>query len=114
MVASCNQTGRRRVARLIRLQDLKLKRSKTMTSKLNIRRITSGLLPIIALVFGGALAATSQTSAPRKVKNIVLIHGGFVDGSGWEGVYNTLKKKGYHITIRENPAISTTHDLAVT
>src|SRR3979409_1954340 len=40
MVASCNQTGRRRVARLIRLQELKLKRSKTMTSKLNIQRIT--------------------------------------------------------------------------
>src|SRR5229473_3200045 len=66
-----------------RLQELKLKRSKTMTYKLNIRRITLGLLPIIALVFGGALAATSQTSAPRNVKNIVLIHGGFVDGSGW-------------------------------
>src|SRR6266481_8806619 len=49
VVASCNQTGRRRVARLIRLQELTLKRNKTMTSKLNIRRITLGLLPIIAL-----------------------------------------------------------------
>src|SRR5216683_8395014 len=66
--------GCRGGARLIRLQELKLKRSKTMTYKLNIRRITLGLLPIIALVFGGALAATSQTSAPRNVKNIVLIH----------------------------------------
>src|SRR6266853_6149094 len=91
VVASCNQAGRRRVARLIRLQELKLKRSKTMTYKLNIRRITLGLLPIIALVFGGALAATSQTSAPRNVKNVVLIHGGFVDGSGWEGVYKTSR-----------------------
>src|SRR5712672_3526412 len=89
-------------------------RSKTMTSKLNIRRITSGLLPIIALVFGGALAATSQTSAPRNVKNIVLIHGGFVDGSGWEGVYNALKKKGYNITIVQNPTISLADDVAVT
>ena len=85
-----------------------------MTSKLNIRRITLGLLPIIALVFGGALAATSQTSAPRNVKNIVLIHGGFVDGSGWEGVYNTLKKKGYNITIVQNPTISLADDVAVT
>ena len=62
-----------------------------MTYKLNIRRVTLGLLPIIALVFGGALAATSQTSAPRNVKNVVLIHGGFVDGSGWEGVYKTSR-----------------------
>src|SRR5258708_5289441 len=97
-----------------RLQELKLKRSKTMTYKLNIRRITLGLLPIIALVFGGALAATSQTSAPRNVKNIVLIHGGFVDGSGWEGVYNTLKKKGYNITIVQNPTLSLADDVAVT
>ncbi len=85
-----------------------------MTYKLNIRRITLGLLPIIALVFGGALAtATSQTSAPRNVKNIVLIHGGFVDGSGWEGVYNTLKKKGYNITIVQNPTLSLPDDVAV-
>src|SRR5258708_25375080 len=109
VVASCNQTGRRRVARLIRLQELKLKRSKTMTSNLNIRRITLGLLPIIALVFSG-LAATSQTSAPRNVKSIVLIHGGFVDGSGWEGVYKILKKKAYNITIVQNPPISLAHD----
>jgi len=103
--------GLSRVARLLRLQELKLKRTKTMTYKLNIRRVTLGLLPIIALVFGGALAATSQTSAPRNVKNIVLIHGGFVDGSGWEGVYNTLKKKGYNITIVQNPTISLADDV---
>src|SRR2546427_2991093 len=106
--------GCRGGARLIHLQELKLKRSKTMTYKPNIRRITLGLLPIIALVFGGALAVTSQTSAPRNVKNIVLIHGGFVDGSGWEGVYNTLKKKGYNITIVQNPTISLADDVAVT
>jgi len=43
----------------------------------------------------------------------VLIHGGFVDGSGWEGVYNTLKKKGYNITIVQNPTISLADDVAV-
>ena len=85
-----------------------------MTYKLNIRRITLGLLPITALVFGAALAAMSQTSAPGNVKNIVLIHGGFVDGSGWEGVYNTLKKKGYNITIVQNPTLSLADEVAVT
>ena len=44
----------------------------------------------------------------------MLIHGGFVDGSGWEGVYNTLKKKGYNITIVQNPTISLADDVAVT
>jgi hypothetical protein len=36
----------------------------------------------------------SQTNAKQLVKNVVLVHGGFVDGSGWEGVYSALKKKG--------------------
>ncbi|HYR83976.1 MAG TPA: alpha/beta hydrolase [Terriglobia bacterium] len=85
-----------------------------MTYKLNIQRIALAILPIIALVFGGALAVTSQTNAARNVKNIVLIHGGFVDGSGWEGVYNTLKKKGYNISIVQNPTISLADDVAVT
>ena len=34
------------------------------------------------------------------VKNVVLVHGGFVDGSGWEGVYGILKKDGYTVTHR--------------
>jgi pimeloyl-ACP methyl ester carboxylesterase len=43
-----------------------------------------------------------------------LIHGGFVEGSGWEGVYNALKKKGYNITIVQNPTLSLADDVAVT
>jgi pimeloyl-ACP methyl ester carboxylesterase len=91
-----------------------LKRSKPMTDKLNIQRITSGLLTIIALVLGGGQVATSQTSTTRDVKNIVLVHGGFVDGSGWEGVYNTLEKKGYNVTIVQNRTVSLADDVAVT
>ena len=33
------------------------------------------------------------------VKNIVLVHGGFVDGSGWEGVYKILKRDGYTVAV---------------
>ena len=49
-----------------------------------------------------------------RVKNIVLVHGGFVDGSGWEGVYKILKKDGYNVTIVQNPTISLEDDVAVT
>jgi len=35
--------------------------------------------------------------------SIVLVHGGFVDGAGWEGVYNILKKAGYNVSIVQNP-----------
>jgi pimeloyl-ACP methyl ester carboxylesterase len=48
------------------------------------------------------------------VKNIVLVHGGFVDGSGWNGVYNALKEKGYNVAIVQNPTISLADDVAVT
>jgi len=48
------------------------------------------------------------------VKNIVLVHGGFVDGSGWEGVYTILKKEGYNVSIVQNPTTSLADDVAAT
>jgi pimeloyl-ACP methyl ester carboxylesterase len=48
------------------------------------------------------------------MKNIVLVHGGFVDGSGWQGVYKILKKNGYNVSIVQNPTISLKDDVAVT
>ena len=47
-------------------------------------------------------------------KNVVLVHGGFVDGSGWEGVYGILRKNGYAVSIVQNPTISLADDVAVT
>ncbi len=40
------------------------------------------------------------------MNNIVLVHGGFVDGAGWEGVYKTLKKNGYNVSIVQKGQIS--------
>src|SRR5881296_296931 len=48
------------------------------------------------------------------VKNVVLVHGGFVDGSGWQGVHKALKKSGYAVTIVQNPTFSLADDVAVT
>jgi pimeloyl-ACP methyl ester carboxylesterase len=48
------------------------------------------------------------------VKNILLVHGGFVDGSGWEDVYQILKRDGFRVTIVQNPTISLADDVAVT
>jgi len=47
-------------------------------------------------------------------KNVVLVHGGFVDGSGWEGVYNALKADGYEVSIVQNPTLSLQGDVAAT
>jgi pimeloyl-ACP methyl ester carboxylesterase len=46
--------------------------------------------------------------------SIVLVHGGFVDGSGWQGVYNILKKDGYTVSIVQNPTLSLKGDVAAT
>ena len=46
--------------------------------------------------------------------SIVLVHGGFVDGSGWEGVYQVLKKAGYSVGVVQNPTISLAGDAAAT
>jgi pimeloyl-ACP methyl ester carboxylesterase len=46
--------------------------------------------------------------------SIVLVHGGFVDGAGWEGVYNGLKKDGYNVSVVQNPTTSLADDVAAT
>jgi pimeloyl-ACP methyl ester carboxylesterase len=47
-------------------------------------------------------------------KNVVLVHGGFVDGSGWEDVYQILRRDGYNVSVVQNPTISLAGDVAAT
>jgi pimeloyl-ACP methyl ester carboxylesterase len=77
-------------------------------------RIIYGVLAIMTMMFsiGGDLMA--QTNASTAVKNIVLVHGGFVDGSGWQGVYKALKKNGYNVTVVQNSTTSLADDVATT
>src|ERR1035438_9606146 len=82
--------------------------------ELRTRRTVFTVLPIMAMTFGMGKELMAQTNASTPVKNIVLVHGGFVDGSGWEGVYKALKKDGYAVAIVQNPTISLADDVAVT
>ena len=76
--------------------------------------ITTKLLAAAASLglASAAIPAAHAQSAP--VKSIVLVHGGFVDGSGWEGVYKILKKDGYKVSIVQNPTTTLADDVAVT
>ena len=56
------------------------------------------------------MSATLAASAA----SIVLVHGGFVDGSGWRGVYDILVKGGYSVSVVQNPTLSLDDDVAVT
>ncbi|MBO1073715.1 alpha/beta fold hydrolase [Roseomonas marmotae] len=57
---------------------------------------------------------TSQTSSSQPVRNVVLVHGAFADGSGWRGVYNDLIARGYRVSIVQNPLTSLADDVAST
>src|SRR6202041_482569 len=77
-------------------------------------RIICGALAIMTIILSMGEHTMAKTKSTTVVKNIVLVHGGLVDGSGWEGVYNVLKKDGYTVTIVQNPTISLADDVAVT
>lgn len=55
-----------------------------------------------------------RATAADRVNNVVLVHGGFVDGGGWEPVYKLLKAKGYNVSVVQNPTTSLAADVAVT
>ena len=55
-----------------------------------------------------------MVSVAGALVSIVLVHGGFVDGSGWEGVYDVLKKDGYSVSVVQNPTKSLADDVGFT
>jgi pimeloyl-ACP methyl ester carboxylesterase len=57
---------------------------------------------------------SERRPGPIPIKNVVLVRGGFVDGSGWEGVFNLLTQRGYNVSVVQNPTISLAADLAAT
>jgi pimeloyl-ACP methyl ester carboxylesterase len=77
-------------------------------------RIIYGAMAIVTILLSIGENTMAQTKSTAVVKNIVIVHGGLVDGSGWEGVYNLLKKDGYAVTIVQNPTISLADDVAFT
>ena len=58
-----------------------------------------------------ALGTLTTQAAESSVKNVVLVHGGFVDGSGWSQVYRGLRKDGYNVAIVQNPTTSLADDV---
>lgn len=55
-----------------------------------------------------------MTNSPQKSVSVVLVHGGFVDGSGWQGVHKILVDDGYEVLVVQNPTLSLADDVAVT
>ena len=54
------------------------------------------------------------TASPSAARNVVLVHGAFADGSGWEAVYRSLRRDGYEVSVVQNPTVSLSDDVRVT
>src|ERR1700757_3017339 len=75
------------------------------------RGISQSLCIVLMLLTGRVVSAQNQAHG---VRNIVLVHGAWADGSGWKGVYDILVKDGYNISIVQEPETSFKDDVAAT
>ena len=78
---------------------------------MRVARGISQFLFVLLLLTCGVLSAQDQV---HRVRNIVLVHGAWADGSGWKGVYDILVKDGYNVSIVQEPETSFTDDVAAT
>ena len=99
---------------LLRLIDLQFNQEETPLIKSSI--FSAAATTIAAATLTGAAYAQPATnkSDGQPVKNVVLVHGAFADGSGWRGVYDELTSRGYRVTIVQNPLTSLADDVAAT
>jgi pimeloyl-ACP methyl ester carboxylesterase len=81
--------------------------------KNQVNKLKSSLLATVMILFA-AFSAFAQTQKAPAVKNVVLVHGAFADGSGWKALYTVLTKKGYHVTVVQNPLTSLEDDVKAT
>ncbi len=85
--------------------------SNPMKSISFVRGVSQSLCILLLPLTSGALSAQDQE---HHVRNIVLVHGAWADGSGWKGVYDILVKDGYNVSIVQEPETSFKDDVAAT
>jgi hypothetical protein len=74
--------------------------SNSMTPRRVVRGMSQSLCIVLLLLTCCALSAQNEE---HRVRNIVLVHGAWADGSGWKGVYDVLVKDGYNVSIVQEP-----------
>jgi pimeloyl-ACP methyl ester carboxylesterase len=75
------------------------------------RTVLASALVMVSLLTSGVVSAQNQK---KQIRNIVLVHGAWADGSGWKGVYDILVKDGYNVSIVQEPETSFKDDVAAT
>lgn len=82
-----------------------------MSTLINISNEIAAFAVMLSLFLGVVSMAMGQQ--PSEIKNIVLVHGAFVDGSGWKDVYQILTGKGYEVTVTQNSLSSLEVDVEI-
>jgi pimeloyl-ACP methyl ester carboxylesterase len=85
--------------------------SNSMMRTRAVRGMSHSLCIVLLLSVCGALSAQN---AEHRIRNIVLVHGAWADGSGWKGVYDILVKDGFNVSIVQEPETSFKEDVAAT
>src|ERR1700685_1862223 len=90
-----------------------------MTNSVNGLRVAQAMLRFLSIVLlllacWPVSAESQDQSQDHRVRNIVLVHGAWADGSGWKGVYDILDKDGFHVSIVQEPETSFKEDVAAT
>ncbi|MDQ0593285.1 pimeloyl-ACP methyl ester carboxylesterase [Chryseobacterium ginsenosidimutans] len=66
---------------------------------------------LILLIVALFISTNIYSQETKTIKNVVLVHGAFVDGSGWQGIYNILVKKGYNVSVTQHTLMSFDDDV---
>src|SRR5882672_822725 len=85
--------------------------SDSMKPRSVVRKISQSLCISFMLLAGCGLTPQNQKNS---IRNVVLVHGAWADGSGWKGVYDILVKDGYNVSIVQQPETSFQDDVAAT
>src|SRR5438045_9081197 len=85
--------------------------SNSMKAMRVARRMSQFFFLALLLFTCGALSAQNQE---HRIRNIVLVHGAWADGSGWKGVYDILVKDGYNVSVVQEPETSFNDDVVAT
>jgi len=86
-----------------------------MSNSMMRSRVVRGMSrPVCVVLLLSTCGALSAQKEDHRVRNIVLVHGAWADGSGWKGVYDILVKDGYNVSIVQEPETSFKEDVAAT
>jgi pimeloyl-ACP methyl ester carboxylesterase len=88
--------------------------SKLIEVKVCLHRARWPALSVVALTLAAGSFIHAQPENTQNVNNVVIVHGAFADGSGWQSVYRILSQKGYSVTVVQNPTNSLEDDVAAT